>query len=75
MKDEKASPFRFNGKSLTLSFYEAPEKNRASKDFPLHSHNFSDIINFSWGYSPIRMTFYSTKFPCPSDNQRFNNFS
>ncbi len=35
-----------------------------SKEFQLHSHKNSDIIKTIWGYSPIHMTFYSTKNSC-----------
>ena len=50
-----------NGKPPTFSFSEAPEKNRASKDFRLHPHQNFDIINVGGGSLPIRMTFYSIK--------------
>ena len=56
-------PFLLSGKPHRFSFYEAPEKNRASKNFRLYPHNFCDTIKFRWCNSPLRMIFYSTKFP------------
>ena len=48
-------------------FLELP-KNFA-QDFPLHPHNFCDILKFSWIHSPIRMTIYSTKALFLSDRE------
>ncbi len=52
-----------NGKFPRFSFYEAQKKIRVSKDFWLHPHFNCDTIKIKWVYSPICMTFYSTKFP------------
>ncbi|WP_293135683.1 hypothetical protein, partial [Okeania sp. SIO3I5] len=56
-------PSLLSRKPPTFSFSEAPEKNRASKNFRLHPGNFCDIVKFRWSHSPLPMTFYSTKFP------------
>ena len=37
-------------------------RKKSAKDSRLHPGNFCDILKLNWGYSPIRMTFYSTKF-------------
>jgi len=54
-------PFLPSEKSPIFSFYEAPKKFGASKNFGLHPQNFCDKLKFSWSRSPIRMTFYSTQ--------------
>ncbi len=49
-------------------------KKRVSKYFPLHPHNFCDIITTIRGLLPIRMTFYSTQFSAKRRSLIFRNF-
>ncbi len=43
-------------------------------DFRLYPHKNCDIIKIDWGYLPINMTFYSTKFADSETIKIFRNF-